>query len=112
MMIFRFRRAQSAVETMLIVPIIAMVIMSMYYLWSMTWASQNAHLRAREFVLHGDTYLQDRGSDATGSNPFDGSNYKRADSTTFSFESKASDESLSVFGSSETIEVKAVITSD
>lgn len=105
------RQGQSAVETMLIVPIIAMTIMSMYYLWSITWASQNAHMRAREYVLHGDTYLQERGSDADGSNPFDGTNYKKADSTDFSFEAKARDESLPVFGSSESIEVKAIIKS-
>ena len=108
------RHGQSAVETMLIVPIIAMCIMSLYYLWSITWASENAHLRAREFVLHGDTYLQDRGDDCSGSYPFDGSkgNYARADSTSFSFEAKAEDESLPVFGNKEQIRVNAIIASD
>lgn len=106
------RKAQSAVETMLIVPIIAMAIMSLYYLWSITWASENAHLRAREYVLHGDSYLKERGTDAQGSFPFEGGNYARADSTDFGFESKATDQSLPVFGSTEQIEVKAFIKSD
>ncbi len=103
------RRGQSAVEAMLVVPIIAMAIMVMYYLWSVAWASQNAHIRARECVLHDDQYVA---ADEHCSAPFAGSNYARADSTSFSFSGGASDQSLPVFGRADTIRTSAVITSD
>ncbi|MBM4389709.1 MAG: hypothetical protein FJ090_01195 [Deltaproteobacteria bacterium] len=102
------RRGQSAVEAMLVVPIIAMAIMVMYYLWSVAWAVQNAHIRARECVLHGDRYAPaDEPCDA----PFTASNYTRANSTTFRFAGGANDRTLSVFGRAETIRTTAVITS-
>lgn len=109
----RPRRAQSAVETMLMMPLIALVIVAMYYLWSIAWASQNAHLRAREYALHGDSYLGGRGNNETGSSPFDGSNYKRADSTSFRFTGRSSDTTIPGVGARGLdIEVEAVITSD
>jgi hypothetical protein len=104
------RRGQSAVEAMLCVPLVAMTIMVMYYLWSIVWASENAHLRAREYVLHGETYLGSRGSDVSGNHPFDGVNYTRADDSEFPFEAEARDESLGVFGTREQIRTTATIT--
>ena len=94
----------------MVVPLVAVTILALYYLWSVIFASENAHLRAREYALHGDAYLPDADG-VSGSAPFSGSNYTRADSTTFSFESKATDGSLDVFGRSDPIEAGAVITS-
>ncbi|MFN7145192.1 MAG: hypothetical protein ACK4YP_15560 [Myxococcota bacterium] len=109
----RTRRAQSAVETMLMMPLIALVIVAMYYLWSIAWASQNAHLRAREYALHGDTYLGSRGNGESGSSPFAGTDYKRADSTNFRFSGRSKDRSIAGVGASGVeVEVEAVITSD
>ena len=109
----RARRAQSAVETMLLMPLLVLVIVAMYYLWSIAFASQNAHLRAREYVLHGDAYLGDRGNGETGNSPFNGSNYQRADSTNFSFSGRSRDRSIPGVGARGVdIEVEAVITSD
>jgi hypothetical protein len=106
------RRGQSAVETMLMMPLIALVIVALYYLWSIAWASQNAHMRAREYALHGDAYLGSRGNGETGSAPFSGDNYTRADSTNFSFSGRSSDRSIpGVATRALDIEVEAVITS-
>lgn len=109
----RSRRAQSAVETMLLMPLLVLVIIAMYYLWSIAWASQNAHLRAREYVLHGDTYLGSHANDESGSYPFSGNNYARAESTDFSFSASSSDVSLQgVAAQAHDIEVEAVIVSE
>ncbi|MSQ01876.1 MAG: hypothetical protein EXR71_08280 [Myxococcales bacterium] len=105
------RRGQSAVETMMVVPLVAMGIMSLYYLWSIIFASENAHIRAREYVLHGDHFLSDADG-VSGSDPFSGTNYERADSQSFRFEARATDQSLPVFGRTESIRTTAVITSD
>ena len=104
------RRGQSAIETMMVVPLVAVTILALYYLWSVIFASENAHIRARESVLHGSAYLADDGG-VSGSSPFAGNNYKRADDTDFHFESSARDESLGVFGAAEPIEAKAIIKS-
>lgn len=109
----RTRRAQSAVETMLVMPLVVLVIVAAYYLWSIAWGSQNAHLRAREYVLHGDAYLGSRGNDESGSSPFDGTNYRRADSTDFRFRASSRDRSIQgVAARPHDLEVEAVITSD
>lgn len=109
----RPRRAQSAVETMLLLPLLVLVAVGMYHLWSIAFASQNAHLRAREYVLHGDAYLGGRGNGESGSSPFDGTNYRRADSTSFRFHAQSSDRSIpGVAVSPVDIDVEAVITSD
>ncbi|MDP2312795.1 MAG: hypothetical protein Q8P41_07810 [Pseudomonadota bacterium] len=109
----RRRLGQSAVETMLLMPLLVLVVIAMYYLWSIAWASQNAHLRAREYALHGDTYLGGRGNNESGSAPFSGTNYERADSTSFHFSGKSSDRSLPGVGArGEDIDVEVVITSD
>ncbi|MCB9796205.1 MAG: hypothetical protein H6741_26210 [Alphaproteobacteria bacterium] len=53
----RRRGAQAAVETMMMAFLVTVVLVAMYHLFTVTWASQNAHLRAREMILHGDAYL-------------------------------------------------------
>jgi hypothetical protein len=109
----RLRRGQSAVETMLFMPLLVLVVVAMYYLWSIAWASQNAHIRAREYALHGDTYLGSRGNGESGSAPFSTDNYKRADSTSFRFSGRSTDRSMpGVTASGESIDVTVVITSD
>ncbi len=107
----RARRGQSAVETMMVVPLIAVAIMSLYYLWSVIFASENAHIRAREYVLHGDAYLSDADG-VSGSTVFSGNNYARADSQDFSFEVESTDQTLPVFGRAETVRTKAYIVSE
>jgi hypothetical protein len=109
----RRRLGQSAVETMLLMPVLVLVMVAMYYLWSIAWASQNAHIRAREYALHGDAYLGGRGNNETGSAPFSANNYTRADSTSFRFTGRSQDRSMPGVGASgETIDVTVVITSD
>ena len=106
-------RGQSAVETMLLMPLMVLVLVAMYYLWSIAWASQNAHLRAREYALHGDAFLGSHGNGESGSYPFDGGNYTKADSTSFSFSGRSEDKSLpGVAAAGHAIQVEAVITSD
>ncbi|MDP2309236.1 MAG: hypothetical protein Q8P18_24655 [Pseudomonadota bacterium] len=109
----RRRLGQSAVETMLLMPLLVLVMVAMYYLWSIAWASQNAHIRAREYAFHGDAYLGGHGNNESGSAPFSGSNYDRADSTSFRFTGRSQDQSLpGVSASGESIDVTVVITSD
>lgn len=55
----RGRRAeggQSAVETMFMIPIMLFVFMGMFELFTITFGAQNAHIRAREYVLHDGAY--------------------------------------------------------
>jgi len=47
---------QSAVETMFMIPVILLVFVGMYELFTLTFAAQNAHIRAREYVLHDGCY--------------------------------------------------------
>lgn len=47
-------KGQSAVEVMFMAPIIILFVLGMYELFTITWASQNAHIRARDFALHGE----------------------------------------------------------
>lgn len=90
------RRGQSAVETLIALPIVILVLVAMVQLWSLTWATQNAHLRAREAVLHGSsTYLRGGRSDGvTAFAPFAGRNYTPAISTNFYFRATATDQTL------------------
>lgn len=107
----RRRLGQSTVESMILMPLLALVIVALYQLWSVAWAAQNAHLRAREQVLHGDTYLGGRPGDVGGNAPFAGNNYKKAERTTFRFQSTADDETLPGVSGGKRIRAKAVITS-
>ncbi len=85
---------QSAVETMFMIPLLLLVFMGMYELFTITFAAQNAHIRAREYVLHNGQYTLDarrpapeagnlvsNGSlDTSGNSPlFTGGNYIIAD---------------------------------
>lgn len=36
---------------------IVVIVVSMFHLFSVTWATSNAHIRAREALFHGDAYL-------------------------------------------------------
>jgi len=111
----RRRRAQSAVEIMLLTPIVMMVFMAMYYLWSITFAAQNCHMRAREYALHGDTYLQGRSHGTTGSTVFAGSDYQKARRwpANFSFRGTSTDQSIPGTGvRGQNLTTTAVITSN
>jgi len=53
----RRRSGQAAVETMLLAFLVMLILMSLVHLFTVTWASENAHIRAREGVMHGTGYL-------------------------------------------------------
>ncbi len=122
----RRRRGQAAVETMLLTFMVMIVLLGLVHLFSLTWASQNAHIRAREAVFHGDAYLTGAKGDSQftqpSSAPFDPSmpgvsgnsgNYTVAEDsiTPFDFSATAKDNARDdLFGSQE-IEVTAKITS-
>ncbi len=67
------RRGQSAVETMMLSFGIAVVLVAMFHLFTVTWASGQAHIRARESLFHGTAYLDAPRSEYTsvGASPFD-----------------------------------------
>ena len=52
----RSMRGQSAVETIVMLPIFILVFMGMYELFTITYGAQKAHIRAREYVLHAGVY--------------------------------------------------------
>jgi len=109
------RRAQSAVETMLLVPVLLVVMVATYQLFTLTFAAQNAHLRAREHVLHGGAYLQGRAYRTSGSTVFDegARDYRKAAPGAFRFESTSSDRSIPGVGTAgEEVTARAVITSE
>lgn len=109
----RTRRGQSAVETLIVLPVVVLVFVAMYQLWSLTWAAQNAHLRAREALLHGTTYLGRRGSDVSARDVFSGRNYKTAGSRVFYYRATAEDQTLGgVAGRSVRVRATAVLRSN
>jgi hypothetical protein len=115
MRLCRHRRAQSAVEVMLLVPVVMMVFIAMYYLWSITFAAANCHMRAREYAFHGDTYLGGRAHGESGSSALQGSDYKKAERgiTSFEFSGSSSDTSIDGVGTSGVnLQVTAVIKSN
>jgi hypothetical protein len=67
------RRGQSAVETMMLTFGIAVVLVAMFHLFTVTWASGQAHIRARESLFHSTAYLEAPRSEYTSvsSSPFD-----------------------------------------
>ncbi len=106
------RRGQAAVETLLLVPVVVVVIVAMLQLWSVTFATTNAHLRAREAALHGTEYLDGRGSDVSDRAPFSGNNYTKASSRYFRYSATAKDRTVGgMSGTPRDVRVKAVITS-
>jgi hypothetical protein len=111
----RKRRAQSAIETMLLIPVVMMVFIAMYYLWSITFAAANCHMRAREYALHGDTYLQGRSHGTSGSSALSGRDYQKAERGLQSFEFSGTSSDTSIDGVGTTgvnLSVTAVITSN
>jgi Flp pilus assembly protein TadG len=122
--IIKKRRGQAAVETMLLTFMVMVVLLGVVHLFSLTWASQNAHIRAREAAFHGDAFQQGRGADSAftqpGSAPFStsmpgpGGNYTVAEDsiTSFNFSATASDQSRNDLFGSQAIQVTARITSN
>ena len=124
--ITRRRRGQAAVETMLLTFMVMVVLLGVVHLFSLTWASQNAHIRAREAAFHGDAFLTGAKADSQftqpGSAPFDSNlphaggqgNYTVAEDsiTPFQFSATATDESRDDLFGSQQIEVTATITSN
>ncbi len=111
----RHRRAQSAVEVILLMPVLMMVFMAMYYLWSITFAAANCHMRAREYALHGDEYLGGRAHGESGSAALQSGDYQKAERglTSFEFSGSSSDTSIDGVGTSGIgLQVTAVITSN
>jgi hypothetical protein len=108
----RRRRGQSAVELMIMAPLLVLVIVALMQLWSVCFGATNAHLRAREAALHGTTYLSGRTSGVSANAPFSGRNYKKATFTTFSFSGSAEDTSIAgVDSRGQTLRARAVIRS-
>jgi Flp pilus assembly protein TadG len=118
------RRGQAAVETMLLAFMVMVVLLGLVQLFSLTWASQNAHIRAREAAFHGDAYQAGRGADLAftqpGTSPFStslpgpGGNYTVAEDsiTPFTFSATASDQSRDDLFGARNISVSAQITSE
>ncbi len=110
------RRGQSAVETMMLLPIVMMIFIAMYYLFTITFAAQNTHLRAREYVLHQDTYLGGRVQDTSGSAPWNGSDYEiapAAEQPSFNFSASSRDRSIrGVSNSTQQLQAGAYLTSN
>lgn len=111
----RYRRAQSAVEVMLLVPVVMMVFIAMYYLWSITFAAANCHMRAREYAFHGNTNLGGRAQGTSGDeSALQGGDYKKAERGITSFEFNGTSEDTSIDGvgtSGVDISVTAIIKS-
>jgi len=109
---------------MLLAFMVMVVLLGLVHLFSLTWASQNAHLRAREAAFHGDAYLQGVRADSAftqpGSAPFSialdgpGGNYTVAEEsiTPFNFSATATDQSRDDLFDSQDIQVTARITSN
>ena len=114
----RRRRGQAAVETMLLTFTVMLVLLGLVHLFSVTWASQNAHIRAREAVFHGDAYLDvSNGYTEPSTAPFSaslpgpGGNYTVASGyeVDFAFTASANDESRDDYFEAQSIEVDAKI---
>jgi hypothetical protein len=113
----RRRRAQSAVEVMLLMPVVMMIFIAMYYLWSITFAAANCHMRAREYALHGSTYLDqaNRSHGESGRPALQNGDYPRAERglQSFEFNGNARDTSIDGVGNNGVnIQVTARITSN
>lgn len=112
------RRGQAAVETMMLAFMVMVILVCMVHLFSVTWASENAHMRAREGVLHRTTYLQGKraGTDFIvpgADSPWDSatSNYRVAESGAqpFRFQADAYDTTMDDMIGSQDIWVTATI---
>ena len=117
----RRRQGQAAVETMLLAFLVMMILMSLVHLFTVTGASENAHIRAREGVMHGTGYLVGDRADiaytTVSSAPFDSmtENYSAICNdytcpiTPYRFTATATDTTPDDFFGSQTIFVQAVI---
>jgi hypothetical protein len=100
---------------MLMVFGLMVVLMSMVHLWQVTWGAQNANIRAREVLLHGDTYLDPGRASYTSFNdaeiPFDVSagTYKKATAGSAVFSASAQDRTKDDIIGSQTLEVNLEI---
>lgn len=102
---------------MLLAAMVCVILVGMVHLFTVTWATQNAHIRAREAALHGAAYTEGIRADAEytqpGNSPFDEEeyNYKTAESdlTPVTFSATASDTSRDDSFDANSIEVMATI---
>ena len=100
----------------MVVPVIMMIFIAMYQLFTITFAAQNAHLRAREYALHEGSYLGGRLQDTEGNNVnvvwnSTMRNYERADpNASLNVSTTSRDQSIvGVSSSGISIEAKAAI---
>lgn len=89
---------------------IMVVLVSMFHLFTVTWATSNAHIRAREMMFHSTAYLQgDKASYAESVNsPFnpDQRQYQKArPDATIEFSGRAWDTTRDDLIGSDSIEV-------
>ena len=112
------RSGQAAVETMLLTFTIMFVLLGLVHLFSVTWAGQNAHIRAREAAFHGDAFLDvSNGYTEPSTAPFSqslagpGGNYTIATGyfEMYEFSAEANDASRDDYFGSQEIEVRAQI---
>lgn len=120
----RRRRGQAAIETMLLAFLVMMVLLGMVQLFTLTWGSQNAHIRAREAVFHGDAYLEGTRASSQytqpGSAPFStslagpGGNYTVAEDelVPLDFSATAVDQSREDLFGSHRIDARALMKSN
>jgi hypothetical protein len=118
------RRGQAAVETMLLSFMVMVVLLGVVHMFTLTWGSQNAHIRAREAAFHGSAFQSGRGAESAftqpGSSPFStslpgpGGNYTVAEDSIvpFNFSATASDQSRNDLFGAQNISVSAQITSN
>lgn len=111
----RRRRGQAAVETMMMAFGIAVVLVAMFHLFTVTWASTQAHIRARESLFHSTAYLDSPRSNytAVGTSPFDpeAMQYQRAvPDQPISFSAEAWDTTRDDLIGSQSIEVTIELT--
>ena len=92
--------------------VVVMLLVAMVHLFTVTWATQNAHLRAREALMHGDVYLTGVAPDyvEVTQTPFQSDNYQRAEpDEPINFSARAWDATRADIIGSQSIEVTAFI---
>lgn len=109
------RRGQAAIETTLSMFGIVVLIMGTWHLFQVTWAAQNANIRAREAVLHGTSNMTGKKLQfSEASSPVwdtSANNYKLASyGETIDFTATATDRTNNGFFSGQDITATARIT--
>ncbi len=94
---------------------IVVLIMGTWHLFQVTWATQNANIRAREAVLHGTTYMSGKKMQfSNAESPVwdqSANNYKLASyGETIDFKATATDRTNDGFFQGQDITATAVIT--